>query len=64
MPTLKELTAEYDSLRDQKENDNAALEQLKPKLTTLNHIKYNFDILARDFLPESHDLYREESLNR
>ena len=64
MPTLKELTAEYDSLRDQKESDNADLEQLKPKLTTLNHIKYNFDVLSRDFLPESHDLYRAESLNR
>ena len=64
MPTLKELTAEYDCLRDQKESDNTALEQLKPKLTTLNHIKYNFDILTRDFLPESQDLYREESLNR
>ena len=64
MPTLKELTAEYDSLRDQKESDNAALEQLKPKLTTLNHIKYNFDILMRDFLLESSDLHRAESLNR
>ena len=46
MPTLKELTAEYDSLRDQKEIENAVLEQLKPKLTTLNHIKYNFDIMS------------------
>ena len=64
MPTLKELTAEYDCLRDQKESDNTALEQLKPKLVTLNHIKYNFDILTRDYLPESQDLYRAESLNR
>lgn len=56
--------ASYDCLRDQKESDNTALEQLKPKLTTLNHIKYNFDILIRDFLPESQDLYRAESLNR
>ena len=64
MPTLKELTAEYASLRDQKESENTVLEQLKPKLTTLNHIKYNFDILTRDFLPESQDLYRAESLNR
>ena len=51
MPTLKELTAEYEALRRQKEQDNAALEVLKPKLTTLNHIKYNFDILERDYLP-------------
>ena len=64
MPSLKELTAEYDSLRAQKESDNAALEELKPRLTTLNHIKYNFDILTRDFLPEGQDLHREESLNR
>ena len=64
MPTLKELTTEYDALRDQKENDNAVLEQLKPKLTTLNHIKHNFDILLRDYLPESQYLYRVESLNR
>ena len=38
----------------------AALEELKPKLTTLNHIKYNFDILERDYLPEEKDLRREE----
>ena len=59
MPTLKELSAEYDSLKAEKENDDAALEELKPQLTTLNHIKYNFDVLERDYLPEEKDLRRE-----
>ena len=48
MPTLKELTAEYDSLKEQKENDQAVLDELKPKLTNLKHIRYNFDVLERD----------------
>ena len=42
MPTLKELSAEYEeALKSEKETDDAALEELKPQLTTLNHIKYN-----------------------
>ena len=48
LPTLKELTAEYDGLKEQKENDQAALDELKPKLTNLKHIRYNFDVLERD----------------
>ena len=32
--------------------------------TTLNHIKYNFDILERDYLPESRETYRESQRNR
>ena len=48
MPTQKELTAEYDELKEQKENDQAALDELKPKLTNLKHIRYNFDVLERD----------------
>ena len=59
MPTLKELSAEYDALKAQKENDDTALEELKPQLTTMNHIKYNFDVLERDYLPEEKDLRRE-----
>jgi hypothetical protein len=43
---------------------HAALEELKPQLTTLNHIKYNFDVLERDYLPEEKDLRREESPER
>ena len=54
MPTLKELTAEYDELKEQKENDQAALSELKPKLTDLKHIRYNYEILERDSAPNSH----------
>jgi len=54
MPTLKELTAEYDSLKEQKENDQAALDELKPKLTDLKHIRYNYEILERDSALNSH----------
>lgn len=64
MPTLKELSAEYDALKAEKENDDAALEELKPQLTTLNHIKYNFDVLERDYLPEEQDLRRDEHQER
>lgn len=54
MPTLKELTAEYDELKERKENDQAALDELKPKLTDLKHIRYNYDVLERDSAPNSH----------
>ena len=64
MPTLKELSAEYDALKAEKESDDAALEELKPQLTTLNHIKYNFDVLERDYLPEEKDFRREEHQER
>ena len=64
MPTLKELSTEYEALKSEKETDDAALEELKPQLTTLNHIKYNFDVLERDYLPEEKDLRREESPER
>ena len=54
MPTLKELTAEYDELKERKENDQAALDELKPKLTDLKHIRYNYDVLERDSAPNGH----------
>ena len=54
MPTLKELTAEYDELKERKENDQAVLDELKPKLTDLKHIRYNYDVLERDSAPNSH----------
>ena len=60
MPTLKELSAEYDALKAEKASDEAALETLKPQLTTLNHIKYNFDVLERDYLLDEKDVRREE----
>lgn len=53
-PTLKELTAEYDRLKEQKENDQAILAELKPKLTDLKHVRYNYEILERDSAPNSH----------
>ena len=60
MPTLKELSEEYDALKAEKERENAALEELKPQLTTLNHIKYNFDVLERDYPPDENILHHEE----
>ena len=64
MPTLKDLSAEYDTLREQKSTDIAAVEKLKPQLTTLNHIKYNFDILKRDCFPASRERHREQKSER
>ena len=54
MPTLKELMAEYDELKERKDDDQAALDELKPKLTDLKHIQYNYEILERDTAPNSH----------
>ena len=53
MPTLKELTAEYNDLKERKEDDQAVLDELKPKLTDLKHIQYNYEILERDSAPKS-----------
>ena len=64
LPTLKELSAEYDALRELKKKDEFALEELKPQLTTLNHIKYNCDILMKDVLPEEKYHTRSEREDR
>lgn len=64
MPTLKELSAEYDALRAETENERNNLVELKPKLTTLTHVKYNFDILMRDSLDESQNLQKSEREGR
>lgn len=64
MPSMKELAAEYDALRETLETEKSELEELKSQLTTLNHIKYNFDIITRDHLPEPTDLDREQSTER
>ena len=53
LPTLKELTAEYDGLKEEKETDQAALDKLKPKLTDLKHIRYNYEMLERNSTPNS-----------
>lgn len=52
------------TLKAEKETDDATLEELKPQLTTMKHIKYNFDVLERDYLPEEKDLRREEHQER
>ncbi|MBQ8707285.1 MAG: relaxase/mobilization nuclease domain-containing protein [Succinivibrionaceae bacterium] len=54
MPTLKELMAEYDEMKKRKDDDQAALDELKPQLTELKHIRYNYEILERDSAPNSH----------
>ena len=54
MPTLKELMAEYDEMKKRKDDDHAALDELKPQLTELKHIRYNYEILERDSAPNSH----------
>lgn len=64
MPTLNELTTEYAALRDQKERDKAELEAMKPRITTLNHVKYNFDILSRDEVPVAEERRRHRSPER
>ena len=64
LPTMKELSAEYDLLREHKKKDELALEELKPQLTTLNHIKYNCNILMRDVLPEEKYHTRSEREDR
>lgn len=64
MPSLKELSAEYDALREETEKEKNELEEIKPALTNLNHVKYNFDILMRGHLPESPDLSREKREER
>ena len=53
-----------DALKAEKEADDAALEEMKPKLTAMNHIKHNFDVLEREYLPEEKDLHREERAER
>lgn len=64
MPTLKELSDEYNALRSECENERNTLAELKPKLTTLNHVKYNFDILMRDTLPDAPEVHRTEHNER
>lgn len=64
MPTLKELTEEYDALKAQLEKDKTDLAELKPKFTDLKRIRYNYDILERDVLPETKSRVREKRFER
>lgn len=53
LPTLTELTTEYDTLRESVDREKAELAELKSKLTDLKRIKTNFDLLERDHLSEN-----------
>ena len=64
IPTLKELTAEYDALKAQAENEKSFLAELKPKLTDLKHIRYNYHVLERDVLPETKSRTQEKRIER
>ena len=64
LPTLKELTAEYDGLKEQKEKDQAVFDELKPQLTNLKHVRYNYEILERDVAPNDHHGTRQREEER
>ena len=52
MPTLKELSSEYEALKLAKDSEIATIESLKPKLTALNHIRFNVGVLEQDYFPD------------
>lgn len=64
MPTLKELSAEYDSLRIQVAEEKAVLEKTKQKITDLKNIRYNFRILLQDNDPKPKNRHRHHDLER
>ncbi|MBR6954175.1 MAG: relaxase/mobilization nuclease domain-containing protein [Clostridia bacterium] len=64
LPTLKELSAEYDRLKEEKAGDQAALDELKPRLTDLKRIRYNYGILERDAAPNDHHSHRHRDETR
>ena len=64
MPTLKELSCEYEALKLAKESDTAAIENIKPKLTALNHIRFNVKVLEQDYLPGEEIFHQAERPER
>ena len=64
LPTLKELTADYDAQREQVREEKASLEKLKPELTNLKHIRYNFNLIMRDTIPETKKRHRTDREER
>ena len=58
LPTQKELTGEYDTLREEIRSEKDALGKLKAELTNLKHIRYNYEILMRDEAPETRKRHR------
>lgn len=53
LPTLDELSAEYDRLLHQKREDSAALVPVQSRLQDLRRIKHNIDIITDDRLPHA-----------
>ena len=64
LPTLKELTADYNSLREEIREEKTSLEKLKPELMNLKHIRYNFDLILRDTAPETKKRHRADREER
>lgn len=60
LPTLAELSAEYDRLLHQKREDSAALAPEQSRLTDLRRIKRNIDIITNDKLPDAETPRRQE----
>lgn len=60
LPTLAELSAEYDRLLHQKRDDSAALAPVQSRLTDLRRIKRNIDIITDDKLPDDKTPRRQE----
>ena len=64
LPTLKELSAEYDRLKEEKADAQAALDELLPRFANLKHIRYNYGILERDDAPNDHHSHRHRDETR
>ena len=60
LPTLAELSAEYDRLLHQKREDRAALAPVQSRLQDLRRIKHNIDIITDDKLPDAETSRRQE----
>ena len=64
MPTLKELTTEYDVLKQDSEKEKTALDALKALLKDLKQIRYNYDLLERDMIDERKTRSRSVNMER
>ena len=64
MPTLKELSSEYEALKLAKESEIAAIESMKPKLTALNHIRFNVGVLEQDYFPDEEIIHQADHPER
>ena len=64
MPTLTELSAEYDRLKEQIRAEKTALEEMKPSITALKRTRHNCDLLLRDSPPKHRTHRRGEQEER